>query len=81
MENFYLTLPSSTNYPGNTLSHYVTRLRSSLEFTGEWEVALVELSTPTLWNNIDEDHSRFSLKTKINGVNLVYKKVITLTVF
>lgn len=55
--SFYVTLPSdsSLNYfPENKISHFVTRLPSSLDLKGEWEVGLTELIYPHMWNNITE---------------------------
>lgn len=49
MDQFFLTLPSNSSmsiYPGNKTSHYRTRLPSSIELHGDYEVALVEASFP-----------------------------------
>ena len=53
---FYVTLPSdsSSNYfPENKISHYVTRLPSTLDLTGSWEVGVVEFIYPHMWNNVN----------------------------
>lgn len=55
MENFHVTLPSNASmdvYPDNAVSHYTTRLRQPLDLEGRWEVALVEASLPTRWENV-----------------------------
>ena len=68
MEDFFATLPSSTSvFTDNTLSHYITKLRRPLELRGEWEVALVEITTPTFWYNLDADHCRFSVNVNEEG--------------
>lgn len=48
-------------YPENTISSFQTKLRKPLQFSGQWEVALVEATIPTLWKNIDHKNSRFSI--------------------
>ena len=53
--NFYVTLPrSTTDSVGNTLSHYVTKFPRPFELREQWVVALVEITTPTFWYNVDE---------------------------
>ena len=55
MKDFYVTLPrSTTDSVGNTLSHYVTKFRRPFELCGQWVSALVEITTPTFWYNVDE---------------------------
>ncbi|VDO13141.1 unnamed protein product [Brugia timori] len=56
--NFYVTLPSNSSlhyYPDNTLAKYTTKLhrRIILDST-DWEVALVEIQYPTLFETITD---------------------------
>lgn len=56
MSHFYLTLPSNSStkyYPGNTLTRYTTRLHSSIDLSGEWEVGLSEITFPHSWLTIE----------------------------
>ena len=58
MNDFYVTLPSNAGmdvYPDNAISHFTTRLRKSLDLSKEWEVALVEATVPTRWENVNKD--------------------------
>lgn len=53
--SFYVTLSSDSSmeyFPDNTISHFVTRLPSSLELKGEWEVGLSEFMYPHTWHNV-----------------------------
>lgn len=60
----YLPSNSSMNiFPDNTVSHFRVKLRRPLELSGEFEVALVEISYPTLWENVDNKHCRLAINT------------------
>lgn len=50
-------------YADNAISAYRVKLRTPLYLPGKWEVALVEISLPTTWENVDEHHSRFAVNT------------------
>ena len=68
MNEFYVYLPSNSShqhFPDNTVSHFCTRLRKPLDLSGEYEVALVEVTLPTLWKNID--HKRCRLAINMDG--------------
>lgn len=55
MSHFYLTLPSNSSsqyFPNNTLTHFITRLQSSVSLVGDWEVGLAEIMYPRSWYNI-----------------------------
>ncbi len=52
MSDFYLTLPSNTNEPGNGTNEFCVRLPHSIELNGYWEVALVEIFYPNSWANL-----------------------------
>ena len=56
-DEFYVTLPSNSSmdyYPDNTLSDFTTKLFKPIHLTGEWEVALTEISFPHSFYNIVE---------------------------
>jgi len=49
MSRFCLTLPSNSStqyYPENTVACYTTKLANMIELKGDWEVGLLEISTP-----------------------------------
>ncbi len=52
MSDFYLTLPSNTNEPGNGTNEFCVQLPYSIELNGQWEVALVEIFYPNSWANL-----------------------------
>lgn len=67
--SFYVTLPSDSSmkyFPENKISHYITRLPTPIELTGEWEVALSEFFYPHTWHNITYKNNTLSAKLK-NG--------------
>lgn len=58
MSHFYLTLPSNSSmnyYPGNTLTHYVTKLHNTFNLQGNWEVGLSEIFFPRSWHNVGKN--------------------------
>ena len=60
MSHFYLTLPSNSSmdyYPENTVARYTTKLANTIELEGDWEVGLLEMSTPLELVNIVEELS------------------------
>ena len=66
MEELYVYLPSNSSmdvFPDNTVSCFRVKLRRPLDLKGQFEVALVEISFPTLWQNISEDHCRLAVNT------------------
>lgn len=52
---------SSTIYPNNTISSFTNFLPEQIELSGEWEVALMEISYPTQYFNVTEGSLWFSL--------------------
>ena len=59
-----MTLPSnsSTDYhPENTVSRSTTVLAQPVDLTGDWEVALSEISVPTDWCNVSSERYFFML--------------------
>jgi len=58
MTHFYLTLPSNSSqqfFPENTLTEFTTKLSSTIELNGEWEVGLAEIMFPRSWYTIPKD--------------------------
>ena len=58
MSHFYLTLPSNSSeqyFPNNTLTDFTTKLASTIELTGEWEVGLAEIMFPRSWYTIPKN--------------------------
>ena len=49
--DFYVTLPSNTHH-GDKPEDYCIRLPGKLKLSGQWQVALTEISFPHTWNNI-----------------------------
>ena len=57
MDNFIVELvsnASSSIYPENTLASFTNFLPEQLYLDGDWEVALLEITYPALYNNITE---------------------------
>jgi len=46
-------------YPNNTLTSFVTRLQTTIDLTGDWEVALSELHFPHSWYNVPREGMGF----------------------
>lgn len=64
MSRFYLTLPSNSSmgyYPENTVAQYTTKLNSSMELEGDWEIGLREISFPYALNNAPEGQCYFDV--------------------
>ena len=58
---FYVTLPSNSSmdyYPDNTLSDFTTKLFKPINLSGEYEVALTEISFPHSFYNLTEPFNR-----------------------
>jgi len=59
--NFFITLPSNSSmeyYPDNTLAKYTTKLHQHVSLdTDNWEVALVEIQYPTLFESLDDNEN------------------------
>ena len=57
MDNFIVELvsnASSSVYPDNILASFINFLPEQLYLDGDWEVALLEITYPALYNNITE---------------------------
>lgn len=47
-----MTLPSNTEFEGNTTANFKVRLPEKISLAGQWEVALVEMMYPHSWYNV-----------------------------
>ena len=67
MNSFFLTLPSDSSmcmFPNNTQCCFKIHLPKTIHIDKEeWEVALVQLITPTQFLNIREEEAQFDLIT------------------
>ena len=57
MESFTLELVSNASaklFPDNTLSSFTTFLPEQLNLEGQWEVAISEMSHPSMYQNVTE---------------------------
>ncbi len=55
-DSVLLTLPSDSclqHYPKNEQNDYTVRLASPISLLGRWEVAMLEMSLPYEWNNVE----------------------------
>ena len=60
MKNFYVYLPSNTDFlPENKASRYVTKLARELNTGSDWECCLKEIHYPRSWNTIAGDEGLF----------------------
>lgn len=62
--SFYLTLPSDSSldfFPENKISHFTTRLPSSINLTGEWEVGLTEFIYPRTWHTLNHTNNTIGI--------------------
>ena len=73
MTHFYLTLPSNSSqqfFPDNTLTDFTTKLASTLELSGEWEVGLAEMMFPRSWYTIPKNGLYIDVDTEKCNVAL-----------
>ena len=60
---FQVYLSSNVNSNSrNKLYPYETELSKPMDLPGEWEVALINISYPNHWKNLDKSYSYFILK-------------------
>jgi hypothetical protein len=53
--SFYVTLPSNSSmqyFPNNKCTNYITKLKSSIQLDGPYEVALTEITIPFNWSAV-----------------------------
>ena len=70
INHFHLMLPSNSSmdiYPNNTTAQYATKLPRRIELDGgNWSVSLKDISTPTLFDNIQSTVSYTHLTLPTN---------------
>ena len=72
MAHFYLVLPSNSSmqfYPNNTITQYKTKLQTAIELTGEWEVALAEMTFPKSWSTIPNQGAKFTFTCQVDPID------------
>jgi hypothetical protein len=69
MVDFYVTLPSNTQYEGNTTGAFRVPLPHTISLEGDWEVGLVEMQFPRTWYNVTNHPSKHTFLPE-NGVLL-----------
>jgi hypothetical protein len=60
--SFYLTLPSNSSekfYRDNTVTRFNTKLQTARELSGNWEVALAEISFTKTWYTVPRNSGTF----------------------
>ena len=65
MESFTLELVSNTFgqlFPANTLSSFTNFLREQLNLEGQWEVAISDITNPSMYQDVTEGKLMFSDK-------------------
>ena len=62
MDSFTIELVSNASfncYPNNSLSSFTNFLPERIHLKGEWEVAILEISYPSLYQNVTEGKFTF----------------------
>ena len=80
MDSFTIELVSNASaefFPDNTLSSFTNFLPEQVNLEGQWEVAISEISYPSMYQNITEGKFKFfdkklSKSTSTYSMNLVY---------
>ena len=83
MSSYIVELVSSASfnvYPDNSLASFTNFLPDQLEFEGEWEVALLEISYPAVYKNVSNGTFWYRnaddwSKSKVFGKSFDYGKL------
>jgi len=59
-------------YPDNKITHFVTRLQTPISLTGEWEVALTEISYPRSWYTVSQEGGNFLISWREDESNAIH---------
>ena len=78
MADFFLTLPSNVS-KNDATNQYTIRLPKSIQLSGSWEVALVEIQYPYSWKNITGQLQ--SDKQTDNWIDITFSNGNTVTLF
>ena len=69
-DEFQVLLPSNVKgNPRNKPYLYETELAKPLDLPGEWDVALINISYPHYWTNLDKSYQYFLLRLPSEGVD------------
>jgi hypothetical protein len=70
MDNFFVTLPSSSSkqiYPNNKIGEYTVQLSKEINLDGEWEVAIVDLFYPHAFINVNKWKNELLVRAEYAG--------------
>ena len=66
-DEFQVLLPSNVKgNPKNKPNLYETKLAKPLDLLGEWDVALINISYPHNWTNLDKSYQFFLLRWQLD---------------
>ena len=69
-DEIQVLLPSNVKgNPRNKPNLYETKLEKPLDLPGDWDVALINISYPHNWTNLNKFFQYFLLRQPIDGVN------------
>ena len=69
-DEFQVLLPSNVKgNPRNKPNLFKTELAKPLDLPEEWDVALINISYPHNWTNLEKSYKYFLLRQPIEGVN------------
>ena len=69
-DEFQVLLPSNVKHnPKNKPNLYETVLAKPLNLPGEWDVALINISYPHNWTNLDRSYQLFLLRRQLDPVD------------
>lgn len=69
--SFYIVLTSDASrdqYPENTAADFTMQLKSQLNLSEDWEVAMTRIIYPYSWQNVREHQLSYTLLCKANGL-------------
>ena len=70
--SFYIVLTSdasSDQYPKHTTADFTMQLKSQLNLSEDWEVAMMRIIYPYSWHNVHEHQLSYTLLCKANGLS------------
>ena len=77
--SFYITLPSNASmdlFPNNTLTHFKTKLSSTLQLDGDYEVALTEIMFPFNWKFREKGSIVFTHNSHGGSKEVVRREIV-----
>ena len=73
--SFYVTLPSNSSqneFPNNTLTHFITRLKNPLRLSGNYEVGLAQILFPKNWRYRQDASILVESPTETTRINVEF---------